>query len=409
MSAVGWTGGQYSLLRAVGGLALALHFVRLLPVAPELYSTRGVLGDFDAALRLALDPGAARAVVVGGVGSALAFAVGFKTRWAALGSWAVLALLAGLNPLTVDSGTAFLGWSLLLHAALPRAPYGSIDARGRLDPAGGWGFPRPLCAAAWALLCATNAYSGLVKAARPEWRSGGALEQLLDGPMVEAGSVAAGVAGWVSDLPPAITIGATWSIVAFQLLFAPLALVRRARPWIWSIMAVVSVLVALVADSPDAGLGRLALLGLCFMPAWVPASTGRGDRVFYDGRCGLCHRAVRWVLAEDRVESPRFRFAPIDGPTFDGALPRELRSGLPDSVLVLTSDGELLDRSRAVMRLCHGLGGLWRLLALAAEAVPLALRDTLYDAIAHTRHRLFAAPEEACPLLPVELRERFDP
>jgi predicted DCC family thiol-disulfide oxidoreductase YuxK len=40
--------------------------------------------------------------------------------------------------------------------------------------------------------------------------------------------------------------------------------------------------------------------------------------------------------------------------------------------------------------------------------VPEALRDRVYDWIAHNRRRFFARPETACPLLPQDLRARFD-
>src|SRR5207245_3602172 len=39
----GWTGGQYSLFRAVFGLYLFVHFVELVPWGAELFSNRGVL------------------------------------------------------------------------------------------------------------------------------------------------------------------------------------------------------------------------------------------------------------------------------------------------------------------------------------------------------------------------------
>jgi predicted DCC family thiol-disulfide oxidoreductase YuxK len=35
------------------------------------------------------------------------------------------------------------------------------------------------------------------------------------------------------------------------------------------------------------------------------------------------------------------------------------------------------------------------------------MRDAIYDRIARRRHRLFAAPTEACPLIPPALRSRF--
>ena len=409
MSAGGWTGGQYSLVRAALGLTLAVWFARLWPVAAELYSDAGVLGGLPSDLAAGPlagidDPTTARAAVaVGGV-LALLFAVGFRARVAALGLWAVLALLAARNPLTTDSGTAFLGLALLFHAALPAAPYGSTAALGRVDPRGAWRFPPALHAAAWVVLAGTTAYSGLVKVLGEAWRSGTALERLLEGPLA-----APWAASLAERLPSGPVAAATWAVVAFQLAFAPLAASARARPWLWTTTALASSAVVVATDSPDAGFGRLAFLSLCFAPAWIgPRRAATGELVLYDGHCGLCHRAVRFVLAEDRGEPPRFRFAPIDGPTFREAVPDALRPGLPDSVLVVTEEGELLDRSRAAMRLGAGLGGLWRVGAALAEAVPLALRDRAYDLVAGVRHRLFSAPDEACPLLPPDLRARFD-
>jgi hypothetical protein len=37
-----------------------------------------------------------------------------------------------------------------------------------------------------------------------------------------------------------------------------------------------------------------------FDPAWVKPFGAETEMIFYDGHCGLCHRAVRFVLAEDR-------------------------------------------------------------------------------------------------------------
>jgi len=40
--------------------------------------------------------------------------------------------------------------------------------------------------------------------------------------------------------------------------------------------------------------------------------------------------------------------------------------------------------------------------------VPRPLRDRLYDLVARTRYRLFGREDEACPVIPEELRSRFD-
>ena len=129
--------------------------------------------------------------------------------------------------------------------------------------------------------------------------------------------------------------------------------------------------------------------------------------LFYDGGCGLCHRAVRFVMAADRAE--RFRFAPLQGATFRQRVPEGARAGLPDSIVLLTSEGRVLTRSAATLHVLRRLGGPWRALAGLGGLVPRPPRDALYDFVAGIRHRLFARPADSCPLVPKELRSRFLP
>ena len=159
--------------------------------------------------------------------------------------------------------------------------------------------------------------------------------------------------------------------------------------------------------------GSLDAVGLLFAflflfdPGWI---RGRGrdvERVFYDGHCGLCHRTVRFLLAEDREAS--LRFAPLQGPTFSELLPAAERATLPDSLVVVRANGALLLRSAGVAHLLQHLGGAWRILGSVLGLLPSALCDAGYDAVARARKAVFGTREEACPLLTPELAERFDP
>ena len=129
--------------------------------------------------------------------------------------------------------------------------------------------------------------------------------------------------------------------------------------------------------------------------------------LFYDGGCGLCHRAVRFVLAADRAE--RFLFAPLQGATFRQRIPEPDRLLLPDSLVLQTTQGQLLTRSAAVLQILTRLGGPWRLLAAVGSLVPRPVRDALYNFVAGIRFRLFARPDDFCPLVPKERRARFLP
>jgi predicted DCC family thiol-disulfide oxidoreductase YuxK len=130
--------------------------------------------------------------------------------------------------------------------------------------------------------------------------------------------------------------------------------------------------------------------------------------LFYDGHCALCHRTVEFVLKHDR-SGKAFRFAPLQGGTFQARVPVEKRRGLPDSVVVLTNEGLLLARSNAIIHLLGRLGGGWRALAGIMRVIPRPVRDAVYDLIARNRYRVFGRRDDVCPIVPPRERSRFSP
>jgi len=71
-------------------------------------------------------------------------------------------------------------------------------------------------------------------------------------------------------LPDGILRLGTWATLTFELLFAPLALSRPVRPWIWTLgLAMHLGLIALI-DFADLSLGMAMLHLFTFDPAWVP-------------------------------------------------------------------------------------------------------------------------------------------
>ncbi len=132
------------------------------------------------------------------------------------------------------------------------------------------------------------------------------------------------------------------------------------------------------------------------------------ERLFYDGHCGLCHGAVRFVLARDRAGT-LFRFAPLGGESFLREVPLAERQDLPDSIVVVTREGRRLVRWRAACHILLRVGGCWGLLGRVLGAVPAALGDRFYDFVARNRHRFFRKPADTCPVASPQLRRRFDP
>jgi predicted DCC family thiol-disulfide oxidoreductase YuxK len=139
----------------------------------------------------------------------------------------------------------------------------------------------------------------------------------------------------------------------------------------------------------------------------MPLPPQQPETIFYDGHCGLCHRAVKFVLRRDR-SGAAFRFAPLQGETFLARVPAGRRDGLPDSMVVQTNDALLLVRSDACVHVLRRLGGGWRIIAAVLAAIPRPLRDALYDFVARVRYRTFGRRSDLCPTVPPELRRRFD-
>ncbi len=411
MKANGWTGGQYSLFRFALGIYLALHFSQLAPWGAEVFSGAGVIprasdsplsGLFPNVLLLWDGPVFVTAILWGAAGMALAFAWGWRDRVFAVLLWYVWACLLGRNPLISNPGLPYVGWILLAHACLPRAPYLSWEARKRADPAGGWAMPQSLFIVAWILMALGYSYSGWTKLDSPSWLDGSALSRVLENPLARPGALR----GVVLSLPPGLLRGMTWASLALELGFAPLVLFRRLRPWVWLAMLGMHAGLVLLLDFADLSFGMVMLHAFTFDPAWI-RPRGTAARIFYDGGCGLCHRWVRFVLAEDREGV--FRFAPLGGAAFLASVPQTSRENLPDSLVVEMEGGVLLSRSAAVLAILARLGGVWGILSGVGGMFPAGFLDLAYDAVARVRRRIFSPPSGACPLLPRPLAVRFLP
>ena len=128
--------------------------------------------------------------------------------------------------------------------------------------------------------------------------------------------------------------------------------------------------------------------------------------VFYDGHCGLCHGWVLFLIARDHA-GEKFNFAPLQGEYCANIISPAERERLPDSIVVRTDEGHLLIKSAAVVYLLKRIGGPWHAVGVALGMLPTSLRDFAYDCVARMRRRLFSTPANTCPLVPVELQNRF--
>jgi predicted DCC family thiol-disulfide oxidoreductase YuxK len=309
-------------------------------------------------------------MVIGGLGL-VAAPVLLVGRWSR-----TMALLVAASLLLVVPRGQFpflIGLSLLVLTQLfvPIAPWGSLDARGRVDPGGGFRFPTWLRACVLLLLLCHH----------------------LDVFALSYGT-------------PFSRIPFFWPRAALLVGLA----VPRVRVVCLLVLLLLDALVALPSVLFYGGtlVFSLPLHLLAFDRRWVAPLRDKGpDRIFYDGTCGFCHGWVRFLLAEDGEES--LRFSPLQGKTFLEAIPERERSALPDSIVLVTPSGDVLVRSAAALRLLARIGGLWRVLGAPLRLVPGPVRDLVYDAVARVRKKIARPPAEACPVVPEHLRRRFDP
>ncbi len=130
--------------------------------------------------------------------------------------------------------------------------------------------------------------------------------------------------------------------------------------------------------------------------------------VLYDGLCGLCNRAVRFVLRHD--EKKRFAFASMQSELGRRILRKNgyAPDKLDTFVLVVNYESEsesVLARSDAASFIVRELGGWCRFIGVT-RILPRPVRDRIYDLIATNRYSWFGK-YDSCLLPEKRHRHRF--
>ena len=143
----GWTGGQYSIFRAVLAIYLLGHF---LPLSPPADLPQGVARGLLAVAAVER-----------------AFGIGLYDRAAALILCCLMAYLGSREPLHANLSILAVVWLLLLHTFLPSAPYGSWMGRGLESIRAEVGHAAVYLAAMWIWFALSYSYSGYSKLVSP--------------------------------------------------------------------------------------------------------------------------------------------------------------------------------------------------------------------------------------------------
>lgn len=379
-----WTGGQWSVMRMVLGGWLAVRIAGVLPGwrhhfgegrvfggGPLLGIVPNVFDWFD-------DPAVGAAITAIAAAMALLLAIGWRTRTAALLLAYLLPCLATHQPQLRLPDALWTALLLAAFATVPKSPFLSVDARKRTDPDGGWTLPQQTWHLMWLLQVVGSGVALVARLRDPAWR----------------------------EFSPAMPV--EWLLIASEagLCLSVLPAKGPARCIAWTATFATRIALLLLGGGGARDEALLLLQLFAFDPGWLPGAPPLPRvHLFFDGSCGVCHRFVRMVLAEDH--RTHFWVSPLQGRAVAELLDAETRARLPDSVVVRTGDGVLHMKSGAVVTVLTRLGGLWRIAAVLLRAVPRPLRDCSYDLVARLRKKLFAPPASACPLLSPALRARF--
>ncbi len=126
--------------------------------------------------------------------------------------------------------------------------------------------------------------------------------------------------------------------------------------------------------------------------------------LFFDGVCGLCNKAVDFVLVRD--QGCEIKFAPLQGDTARRLLtPADIEN--LDS-MVLWVEGRTHRKSAAAVRVLWRLSFGWQVVGSLLWLVPWPVRNLGYRVIARNRYRVFGK-KESCRLPNPEERVRFLP
>ena len=380
------SGGQYSVARLVFGghifllllpaCVSALRISPTLPLASRISDGMPRNWMYEA---LALTGGGIGATIALclGVLASVALTVGWRDGVAALVLIIVIGLIgygAPFDPGLMLALTILIAL-LVFHATTKPSPYLSVEASKRVDPSGGWSLSPGHVPVAWLL---------------------------LGGAWLAAAWINFGITPRSDLLRTAYTTSAV-----IQVLGALSLLVPAARPYAWAALLLASIAMLLILGR-DLGYKGWLLHLITFNPAWIAPRREGIHQVFFDASCGLCHASTRFLLAED-PHGAAFRFAPLDGETYQQKLPATFRERRPDSVVVLTDKGRAYTQYRALLSMGASLGGLWGALAWVGRILPAPLRAPAYNVVAKTRNWFFPAPTSCSPHVAPGLLQRFDP
>ena len=118
--------------------------------------------------------------------------------------------------------------------------------------------------------------------------------------------------------------------------------------------------------------------------------------IYYDGECGLCHLAVKFIL---RVDSKsKFYFSPLSN------LDNNLKS--IDSI-ILKKGNKVFYEGQAIIMIFENIDNNWNYLAKVLKLFPVNVLDTAYRWVSRNRAKVSVKKVSSCPIVPNSYQKRF--
>ena len=118
--------------------------------------------------------------------------------------------------------------------------------------------------------------------------------------------------------------------------------------------------------------------------------------IYYDGECGLCHMAVKFILKVDSKN--KFYFSPLSN--FDNNLKNI------DSI-ILKSGNKVFYESQAIIMVFENIDNNWNYLAKVLKIFPIKVLDIAYRWVSRNRTKISGKEVSSCPIVPSYHRKRF--
>ena len=118
--------------------------------------------------------------------------------------------------------------------------------------------------------------------------------------------------------------------------------------------------------------------------------------IYYDGECGLCHLAVKFIL---RVDSKsKFYFSPLS------KLDNDLKN--IDSI-IFKKGNKVFYEGQAIIMIFENIDNKWYYLAKVLKLIPINVLDTAYRWVSRNRAKVSVKKVSSCPIVPNSYQKRF--